>query len=280
MLRSQFSLSLLSAFGLFSLACGAHRGPFEVSKEDVDVEGYVCGGDQGAVVYYPSNSDNPSPLISFAHGYKAGGDKVDPSYKTLLEGVASWGYVIIALKSAPSDFCWQETDDQIRSMEWIKTSKFADIIDYGKKTGLLGHSMGGAATHLSANNADVVTAYNIGAAVALHPVYVAGSSKVPILYGTGSNDTVVPPSSVKPQYDATQGVAKVYANIEGATHFEPNTVPPNRWTDYTKAFFDCHLSDSEEGCDVIFGSGENSLCSGEVAMTECIFDGAPSSQDN
>ena len=68
--------------------------------------------------------------------------------------------------------------------------------------------------------------------------------------------------------------------VEGATHFEPNTVPPNRWTDYTKAFFDCHLSDSEEGCDVIFGSGENSLCSGEVAMTECIFDGAPSSQDN
>ena len=68
--------------------------------------------------------------------------------------------------------------------------------------------------------------------------------------------------------------------VEGATHFEPNTVPPNRWTDYTKAFFDCHLSDSEEGCDVIFGSGENSLCSGEVAMTECIFDVAPSSQDN
>ena len=110
----------------------------------------------------------------------------------------------------------------------MKTSKFASMVDYDKKTGLLGHSMGGAATHLSANNADAVVTYNIGAAVALHPVYVDGSSEVPILYGTGSNDTVVDPSSVKPQYDNTNGVPKVYANIEGATHFEPNTVPPNR----------------------------------------------------
>ena len=98
--------------------------------------------------------------------------------------------------------------------QWISTSKFADMIDYDKKTGLMGHSMGGQATHRSANNADAVTMYNIGAAVALHPVYVAGSSNVPIIYGTGSNDTYVPPSSVKPQYDATHGVAKVYANIE------------------------------------------------------------------
>ncbi|GMH65355.1 hypothetical protein TrRE_jg8903, partial [Triparma retinervis] len=90
-------------------ASSSRHGPYSVSKEDVTVGGYVCGGDQGAIVYYPTQKADPSPLISFAHGYKAGGDKVDPSYKTLLEGIASYGYVIIALKSAPDDFCWEET---------------------------------------------------------------------------------------------------------------------------------------------------------------------------
>lgn len=304
-------MSCAALFGLTNAAVRVtNHGPYEVPKEDVTVDGYFCGGDQGAVVYYPTDSDKPSPLISFAHG---GGNKVDPSYKILLEGIASWGYVIIALKSAPDEYCWNETTDQIRIFKWSETSKFADMIDYEKKTGLLGHSMGyaggnkqgegearrgakrraikdmsmnnsssllpntvHAATHLSANNADAVTEYNVGAAVTLHPVYVTGSSNVPIMFGTGSNDTVVPPSSVKPQYDATNGVAKVYANIEGATHFEPNTVPPNRWTDYSATFFDCYLLGLEDRCDIIFGSLEDSLCSGsEVPMTECESEGGP-----
>eukprot|EP00520_Triparma_pacifica_P004564 CAMPEP_0118658784 /NCGR_PEP_ID=MMETSP0785-20121206/14755_1 /TAXON_ID=91992 /ORGANISM="Bolidomonas pacifica, Strain CCMP 1866" /LENGTH=269 /DNA_ID=CAMNT_0006551829 /DNA_START=67 /DNA_END=873 /DNA_ORIENTATION=- len=262
--------TILSAIS--SVLASPRHGPYNVTEEVATGIDYICGGDDGAVIYYP-DKESASPLISFAHGYKAGGDKMDPSYKTLLEGVASWGYVVIALKSAPDEFCWDETTDQITSLQWIQTSKFAPIVDYEKKTGLMGHSMGGAATHLSAKNLDAVTTYNIGAAVALHPVYVAGSSNVPIFYGTGSNDTVVPPSSVKPQYSATNGVGKVYANIEGATHFEPNTVPPNRWVDFAAAFFDCYLQDSNEGCDTIFGSGESSLCSGDrpVPMEECIF---------
>ena len=112
--------SLVSAFGILSLVSAAKHGPFEVSKENVTVGGYVCGGDQGAFVYYPTDHDKLYPVVSFAHGDKAGGDKVDPSYKELLEGVASWGYVVIALKSAPDDFCEKETYDQIRSLEVSK----------------------------------------------------------------------------------------------------------------------------------------------------------------
>ncbi|GMI24366.1 hypothetical protein TrRE_jg10307, partial [Triparma retinervis] len=167
--------------------------------------------------------------------------------------------------------------DQYRSLEWIKSSKFADAIS-DSPAGLLGHSMGGAATHLSAASPSAVSSHNIGAAVALHPVYVSCSSSVPIMYGTGSDDTVVPPSSVRPQYDETEGVPKVYANIEGATHYEPNTVPPNRWTDVAAAFFDCFLGDIQEGCNKIFGSGADSLCEGDesgVPMAECIFEGGP-----
>jgi len=251
------------------------KGEFKVSKENVHVGGYVCGGNQGAVVYYPTDNENPSPVISFAHGFTAGGELVDPDYSTILEGVASFGYVIIALKSAPENFCWEETKDQIRSLEWIKTSKFADMIDYTKKTGIMGHSMGGGNSHLSAQNAEAVAEHNIGAAVALHPAYVTGSSLVPIFYGTGSKDTIVPASQVKPQYQDTHGVAKVYANIEGATHFEPATVGPNRWTDYVAAMFGCYLYDMPEACNTVFGEGDGTLCSGKdpMPMTECKHEG-------
>jgi hypothetical protein len=57
----------------------------------------VCGSSQNAVVFYPTNHDQ-SPLISFAHGFTAGGRATAADYVRLLSGVASWGYVIVALE--------------------------------------------------------------------------------------------------------------------------------------------------------------------------------------
>jgi pimeloyl-ACP methyl ester carboxylesterase len=252
------------------------HGPFNVASENVIVGGYVCGGNQGAVVYYPTDHDK-SPLISFAHGFTAGGESVAVDYAPLLKGVASWGYVIVALKAAPLNYCIRETEDQIRNLVWAKTSKFADRIDWDKKTGIMGHSMGGQATHLTANNQAAVSTHNIGAAVALHPVYVAGGSKIPIFYGTGTLDTIVPPGTVRTAYTQTLGVSKVFANILGATHLEPNTVGPNRWTDYAAAMFGCYLYEMDDACTTVFGNSplksSHQLCSGEIPMSECLTKG-------
>ncbi len=132
---------------------------------------------------------------------------------------------------------------------------------------------GGEATHLTANNGRAVSAHNIGAAVALHPVYVAGSSQIPIFYGTGTADVLVPPATVRSAYMNTRGVPKVYANILGATHLEPNTVGPNRWTDYAAAMFGCYLYKIDDACDTVFGSSSQSLCTGPVKMAECLKQG-------
>ncbi len=136
-----------SALRMDSLNVTAH-GPFSVASENVVVGGYVCGGNQGAVVYYPTDHDK-SPLISFAHGFTAGGESVAVDYNPLLKGVASWGYVIVALKSAPKNYCNRETEDQIHSLDWAKTSKFASRIDWDKPTGVMGHSMGATARRLA-----------------------------------------------------------------------------------------------------------------------------------
>lgn len=143
----------------------------------------------------------------------------------------------------------------------------------------MGHSMGGGASYHNAGQADVVTAYNIGAAVALHPqtsLYSATNSLVPIFFGTGSKDDTIAPSSVKSAYSKTNGVAKVFTEIEGAVHDEPmcdcgtwKSPGLMRHTPFAIAMFDCHLKGDKNQCGKVYGSGSGSLCSGTVKMTDC-----------
>jgi dienelactone hydrolase len=50
----------------------------------------------------------------------------------------------------------------------------------------MGYSMGGLATLMSASNEDYVSTWNIGAAIAFHPVaYYKGWSQVPIFLTSG-----------------------------------------------------------------------------------------------
>ena len=70
--------TILSAIS--SVLASPRHGPYNVTEEVATGIDYICGGDDGAVIYYP-DKESASPLISFAHGYKAGGDKMDPSYK-------------------------------------------------------------------------------------------------------------------------------------------------------------------------------------------------------
>jgi len=126
----------------------------------------------------------------------------------------------------------------------------------------------------SSGNAKAVTKYNIAAAVALHPVASLAlvQPQVPIFYGTGSLDVVVPPIGPIGMYYKTTHAGKVLAEIKGATHFEPNTIGPNRWTNYAAAYFGCYLYKIDNACDTIYGSdsAKCDLCScAAVPMTTC-----------
>ena len=82
------------------------------------------------------------------------------------------------------------------SIEWAKSSPdFKDRVDWSLPVGLMGYSMGGAATHINAANARAILDYNIGAAVALHPALTLFTSlvEVPIFYLTASDDYLVNP---------------------------------------------------------------------------------------
>lgn len=251
---------------------------YDVAYEDVTVGGYVCGGSQNSRVYYPKDAGKV-PVISYAHGFTAYGVKAYNSVAPMLEALAGTGYVVTVFESsAEPKECPDEWKDQIHNLEWSKTSKFASMIDFSKKTGILGHSMGGGATYHSAGQASAVQGQNIGAAVALHPqirgpgttpLLPITNSLVPIFFGTGTKDTVVGPLSVQIAYYDTQNVSKAFSSIEGATHIEPCTGHPNRHTEYAIAMFDCHLQNKQSQCDKIYGKGAGSLCGGKVKMAHC-----------
>jgi len=264
-----------------------------VQHEDVTVGGYKCWEYQTARVYYPETSpswlpwqnSNTYPVVSFAHGFHNGGTDAYACYEEMNSALAAAGYVVIVSQSStfPSE-CKEESLDQLRSIEWLRTSQFADKIDFSK-AGLLGHSMGGGATYHNAGQPDVVADYNIGAAVGLHPqtrLFDAVSPVVPFFYGSGSQDNVIWPSWVKQSYSETEGVAKVFAEIEGAVHDEPlcdcgtwKTPGSQRHTPYMIAMFDCHLKGVKSQCDKVYGSGSDALCSGSVVMTDCVHENEP-----
>ena len=104
--------------------------------------------------------------------------------------------------AATYHLCNEQTQDQLRTIEWAKSSKYySQFIDWNKKVGLLGFSMGGQASNLSAGNAAAVAELNIGAAVALNPYAKKFSpSLVPILYAAGSLDLVTPATYIEDMY--------------------------------------------------------------------------------
>lgn len=171
-----------------------------VIQEEVFVGDYHCWGSDNAQVWRP-DSDGKFPLISFAHGLFDGGEDIH-AYDTMLTDLASHGYVILGTKAASNLYCNSETLDQIRTIEWAKSDPiYSEKIDFTKKVGVLGHSMGGEATHRTAGNIDAVAEMNIGAAVAISPVYWHIQSQVPILFGAGSHDVIVLAESVKWAYN-------------------------------------------------------------------------------
>lgn len=279
-----------AAFAGVLTGCGSAdpTAAITVQHEDVTVGGYQCGNNHNARVYYPAPSDDKVPIISFAHGYNAGKTDAYTDYGAMLTDIAAAGYVVIVSESSAYPFeCPSEWKDQMASIVWARTSKFASKIDF-TKAGIIGHSMGGGATYHLAGIASAVKDLSIGAAVALHPeitcplpIQPVTNPLVPILFGSGSEDYVVFPSCVKSEYDKVTGVPKAFAEVAGAAHDEPMNDPwgKRRLTPYAIAMFDCHLKGDTSQCSKVYGKGAGSLCSGAVSMTKCEHANEPSSDN-
>jgi hypothetical protein len=64
---------------------------------------------------------------------------------------------VIAHLSAEQNYCFQQSLDQIRTIEFARTNfDLFSKIDWTVKVGVMGHSMGGRATIQSVSQEDIV----------------------------------------------------------------------------------------------------------------------------
>lgn len=178
-------------------------------------------------------------------------------YGGTMKGVASWGYIVIALEG--DVVALQEFKDQVAKLRFMLDTPPEDlkaIIDFNAPTGVYGHSMGGASTLNAASDAESVKNAKIAAAVAMHPGIQLGSlvPHVPTLYFTGDIDPLCGPLVTKPQYDlaAVEGLTRGYVVMHGYDHLHPMGPKSNGEVDGIAAWFDCFVKKDAQKCDTIF----------------------------
>jgi len=224
------------------------------------------------------------PLIVFSHG-DYGGGLLGAYYghKALLDGLASFGFIVAAVTSC-SFGCvdgdgWEKYyQEQLKLLEWASsetreedTDGILQAVDRSKGYGLIGHSGGcTAVVHASAEFAN----YNVKAAVLLHPgddpPNATYDSVVPLAAFTGTLDDCCGENTTKLYYQQKDAPPKAYANMIGAQHLEPLFFH-TKWTAYAAAWFKIWIDDTDDPLyynNLIYSDSYVSLCGGKYPMRE------------
>lgn len=229
----------------------AANGPLQVAMKHLPK--------QNAYVYYPTDNSQKYPLLSFAHGVGTGSGLLPAEYGGTMKGVASWGYIIIALEG--DIVALQEFKDQVKCLSYMLNTPpedLKDIIDFSAPTGVYGHSMGGASTLNAASDKPSIEETRIAAAVAMHPGIQLGSlvPHVPTLYFTGSIDPLCGPLVTKPQYELAnaENITRGYVVMAGYDHLRVMGPESNGEIDGIAAWFDCFVKKDSQKCNTIFNT--------------------------
>lgn len=198
--------------------------------------GFGSGGGTGrqiqCEVYYPAGtagdgvpvSGNNHPVVVFGHGFVMAWD----AYQNVWEDLVPKGYIVVFPRTeggiSPSHGEFGADIAFVgRTMQTRGTSDptFAFYQKTGPTTALMGHSMGGGAALLAAQNNVDITCVAVFAAAETNPsaVTAAANIKVPILILAGANDCVTPPNTnTIPMYNNCGSKCKTLVTITGASH--------------------------------------------------------------
>lgn len=197
----------------------------------------------------------------------------------MLKSVAGTGYIVIAPNSDNGGWCVEQYKDQLRGIDIAYAAARRGrlpyaAIDWKKGVGLLGHSMGAHATVQSAGLLPH-SPVKIAAAVAFAPQFFrasyADTVAAPVLYVSGAEDTLVPPSRVQQQYNDTPVTeSKVFAEVVGFGHM--GLAQSDSFSYFTTSFFNCYMLGRATGgasCDSIYDSSKTAWCPLCGNLTEC-----------
>jgi dienelactone hydrolase len=243
---------------------------FEVDRGWYEIDGYKCGGQKSTVVFYPRGA-GPFHVVVYGHG--AWGE-IDGS-DAWLETVASLGLIVIApfggkdLHSCGKAFA----DDLLNAINGSRAGGAALHPALARanwsRTGLLGHSKGGKYTALAAMRQ---TDHNIKAFVSSCDVPSEQYDlDMPAMFTTGTLDKFDVDNQSLAYFRKYTGRPKVYTSLQDAYHMEVQE--GMRLNILTAQFLSCHVSEWQEDCDVIYGTGTKSLCElNDYAPGGCLVD--------
>lgn len=268
---------------LLAAAAAGWPGPYNVSDGVIaQVPGLTQPAPHAAdVVYATGAAAGTLPLLVFGHGYGSGGSLLAPRYHTLLHSVASFGFVVVAPQSCPTQGCGSYYKDMLATIAACRAnSSLHPALASANLTrvGVFGHSQGGVATVEAAAH----DGYGIAAAAANHPCNADGGKvRVPTMFITGSSDPTCGPRYSEAEFAADPTPGKVLFVIDGAVHEEPTdccpgpTKPggcgadpahpqpcPNREDAPAARFLACHIKG--EYCDDV-----QRICEQDFKLSEC-----------
>jgi dienelactone hydrolase len=200
--------------------------------------GFGSGGGAGrqiqTEIYYPSYTAGENtavatfpnfPVIVFGHGFAMGWD----AYANIWQHLAPQGYILAFVRTegglipAPSHGDFGD-DLALVATKMLALNGAAGSPFNGKvkqKVVIMGHSMGGGATMLAAENNTSIAGIVGLAPAETNPsaVSVCGNINVPALIFSGSNDGVTPPiDNHLPMYQGLASSCKSYVSITGGAH--------------------------------------------------------------
>ncbi|MFF8414350.1 bis(hydroxyethyl) terephthalate hydrolase [Streptomyces omiyaensis] len=197
----------------------ALRGPYAVAQ--TSVSSLAASGFGGGTIYYPtSTGDGTFGAVAISPGFTA----TQSSVAWLGPRLASQGFVVFVIDTLTT---LDQPDSRGRQLlaaldHLTQRSSVRDRID-ASRLGVMGHSMGGGGTLEAAKSRP-----SLKAAVPLTGWNTDKSwpeITTPTLVIGADGDTVAPVAThSEPFYESfSAGLDKAYLELNGATHFTPNT---------------------------------------------------------
>lgn len=171
-------------------------------------------GGSSCTIFSPSRSAETYPVILWGNGTGAS----PTSYRSLLRHWASWGFVVAAANTTNAGTGQQ----MIACLDWLESSNLSSAINFAQ-VGTSGHSQGGGGAIMAGTDPRVTTTapiegYTLGLG---HDSSSWTQQHGPMLLLSGGNDGLVSPSANHGTVFRRTNVPVFWAELAGASHFEP-----------------------------------------------------------
>ena len=192
------------------------NGTFAYTTQSVS--DFYTPGFGAATIYYPTSTAQTYGGIAVVPGYTG----TQSSISWYGPRLASHGFVVITIDTnSRYDQPSARATQLLAALDWLTGSWSGRTRVDASRLGVMGHSMGGGGTIEAASRRP-----SIQAGVALTPWHTdkTWSTSTPVMVIGADGDTVAPVSThAEPLYANLQTTEKAYLELNGASHFTPNS---------------------------------------------------------